>query len=72
MTIQVHVMTYDRYGRDEKRYVCSVFVDSLVFVDIFDCTWFTAFADGKAVISGDVSHLHGKGNNEFDFIRDIR
>lgn len=72
MTIQIYAMTYNSYGRDKKRYVCSVFVDNLVFVDNFDCTWFTAFADGKAVMSGEVSHLHGKGNNEFEFIRDLR
>ena len=72
MTIHIYAMTYNRYGSNKKRYVCSVFVDHFVFVDNFDCTWFTAFAGGNAVMSGEVSHLHGKGNNEFEFIRDLR
>ena len=72
MTIQIYAMTYNKYGSVKKRYVCTVFVDNLVFVDNFDCTWFTAFADGKGVMSGEVSHLHGKGNKEFEFIRDLR
>ena len=71
MTIRIYALLHGKY-HDCKRYVCSVFVDDLVFVDNFDCAWFTAFVDGKAVMSGEVSHLHGKGNNELEFIRDLR
>ena len=72
MTIEIYALVHGKY-HDCKRYVCSVFCDNIVFADNFDNnTWFTALAGCKGVMSGEVSHLHGKGNNEFEFIRDLR
>ena len=72
MTIEIYALVHGKY-HDCKRYVCCVFCDNIVFADNFDNnTWFTALVGCKGVMSGEVSHLHGKGNNEFEFIRDLR
>ncbi len=72
MTIQIYAMVHGAYS-DCKRYVCSVFCDSIAFTDgAIGDLWFVAQSKGVAVLSGEVSRLHGKGNKTFEFIRDLR
>ena len=71
MTIEIYALVRGKY-HDSKRYLCSVFCDGITFVEPCGEQWFVARANGKCVLSGEVSCLHGKGNNMCEFIRDLR
>lgn len=71
MTIEIYAFVRGKY-HDSKRYICSVFCDEITFVETLGEQWFSARADGKFVLSGEVSCLHGKGNNMYEFVRDLR
>ena len=71
MTIEIYALVRGKY-HDSKRYLCSVFCDDIMFVEPCGQQWFVAHANGKYVLSGEVSCLHGKGNNMCEFVRDLR
>ena len=71
MTIEIYALVHGKY-HDDKRYLCSVFCDSIVYTNCLDEAWFVAQVNGRGVLSGEVSHLHGKGNNTSEFVCDLR
>ena len=71
MTIEIYALVRGEYC-DYKRYICSVFCDGITFVEPLGEAWFSANANGKHVLAGEVSNLHGKGNNTCEFIIDLR
>lgn len=71
MTIEIYALVHGKY-HDCKRYLCTVYCDSIVYTDCLGEMWFVAQVNGCGVLSGEVSHLHGKGNKFCEFIRDLR
>lgn len=71
MTIEIYALVHGKY-HDSKRYLCSVFCESILYTDCNGETWFVAQAGGRGVLSGEVCSLHGKGSNICEFVRDLR
>ena len=71
MSIETYAFVRGKY-HDSKRYLCTVFCDDIIFTELSGEAWFVARVNGKCVLSGEVSCLHGIGNNMCEFIRDLR
>ena len=62
--IEMYLDAVNEYGDRNWNYVCTIWGDSIEF----DCgRWYLRAANGSLVSCGNVSELHGKGYDGFDY-----